>query len=219
MYDNYPNLIYEQNWDRERIVWCHEDTEHPPFWARLIDRKIVPEIEVRLQTKWINEVGSYRGLLGNPDAPVICVRGNHDFIDLAPMFAGGPVYEFGTDPSTVFEVAGLTWAGCRGINYIEGEWSDELRFEQTERFMKLPKDVDCLVTHPPPFGILDKADDSYGVQALRNYVMRHIYKDEDSGYGRLRAHFFGHVHENRGTTNYEGILFSNAATTWIASEI
>lgn len=217
MLPNFPNLIYEVGPDRHREVLTPNDPR-PALVGEPIDRRIVPEQEVRLQTRWIHNIGSYRTLLGSPDAPVICVRGNHDFIDIANMFDGGPVYEFHTGQE-VFEVAGLRWGGCRGINYIEGEWSDELRFEQTERFLQLPKDIDCLVTHPPPFGILDRAHDNYGVQALRNYVMRHVYKEEDSGYGRLRAHFFGHVHEARGTRNEDGILFSNAATTFIASEI
>lgn len=63
---------------------------------------------------------------------------------------------------------------------------------------KIPDDVDVLVTHSPPKGIMDKAwydrdDDRVGCPALRERLLE---------LKNLRLHVFGHIHENYGTVEY-----------------
>jgi Icc-related predicted phosphoesterase len=186
--------------------------------AGYLTRIIDPKREVELQTRWIREQGSWRRFLGSPEAPVIVCRGNHDFVDLAPLF-GGETYEIGLNSSEVHEVCGLRFGGVRGIPYIRGEWSDEFRDEFWHDLTKglYHANLDVLVTHAPPWGILDVHDpafgwgpDHIGAQAIWNYLAERIYVGPP-----IKVHLFGHAHgKNAQITEQGGILFSNAATTW-----
>lgn len=73
---------------------------------------------------------------------------------------------------------------------------------QEQLYAAIPDDTDVLVTHTPPYGILDR-DGSilYGSRVLLERV-RTI---------RPRLHLFGHIHKAHGTTNDEVTIFSNAA--------
>jgi len=71
------------------------------------------------------------------------------------------------------------------------------------RWSMIPSDVDVLVTHGPPYGILD-----------RNYAGRRI-GDPDLMQRvkqvRPRLHLFGHVHDQNGRMQRSGTTFVNAA--------
>ena len=73
---------------------------------------------------------------------------------------------------------------------------------QEQLYAAIPDDTDVLVTHTPPYGILDR-DGSilYGSRELLERV--HTI--------RPRLHLFGHIHKAHGTTNDGMIVFSNAA--------
>jgi Icc-related predicted phosphoesterase len=62
-----------------------------------------------------------------------------------------------------------------------------------DRWDLIPDDVDILVTHGPPFGVLDKVERDYGASVgdidLRDALEKRI---------RPRLHVFGHIHENGG---------------------
>lgn len=156
--------------------------------------------------------GCLRKLMAEPRAPVVCVRGNHDFTALAPLFDGGPVFEISDDPIRVsrwyYREGPLKIGGVRGVRRHRGRWADELTdAEFADRVAGLPSDLEVLVTHAPPEGILDVArSGSLGVPALRSYVARH-----DPSLPPLKAHLFGHIHESRGVVALGGTVFSNAA--------
>lgn len=232
MLQNFPLYVFESGFERRREIWDPlGDTPRPDSYY--VDRILDPKREKEKQDLWIESQSmqgrcdsentgeaSLRRYLGNPDAPIVCVRGNHDFTDLAPAF-GGDVWEVNDDPTRFTTVLGLKIGGCRGINFICGEWSDEIDATEFERRMKLvPKDLNILITHAPPQCILDAAGEHYGSAAIRSYVNRHMYDNE--GYGALKLHCFGHVHESFGskhTENTKGLIFSNAATSYILYEI
>ena len=73
---------------------------------------------------------------------------------------------------------------------------------QEQLYAAIPDGTDVLVTHTPPYGILDR-DGSilYGSRELLEKV-RAI---------RPRLHLFGHIHKAHGTTNDRMTVFSNAA--------
>lgn len=171
-------------------------------------REIIPSREEKNQQGWLDKQlkrGGLRRFLGNTDAPIVVVRGNHDFVDLAQGF-GGEVFEINNDCTRVVEFLNLRIGGVRGINYIIGEWADELDAPTWEEHAKdLPMDLDVLVTHAPPFGVLDAG---YGVDMFRRYVGRRYYTDNE-----LPLHCFGHVHEHQGIRDH-GTIYSNAATTY-----
>ena len=69
---------------------------------------------------------------------------------------------------------------------------------------RIPQDTDILVTHCPPYGILDQesGDDAHqGCEELRDTVLR----------VRPRLHIFGHVHGSYGTLRMPDTLSVNAS--------
>ncbi|CAI5730283.1 unnamed protein product [Hyaloperonospora brassicae] len=79
-------------------------------------------------------------------------------------------------------------------------------FADQQHWAKVPADVDLLVTHGPPHGILDTTftGTHVGSEALLKEVVSRI---------RPRFHVFGHVHEAYGATRVGGTVFVNAASS------
>lgn len=70
---------------------------------------------------------------------------------------------------------------------------------------KIPENTDILVTHGPPYGILDTISPrSY--QALGCEILRDRVKQV-----RPKIHVFGHIHGGRGIEYVDGTLFINAS--------
>ena len=74
--------------------------------------------------------------------------------------------------------------------------------KQEQLYAAIPEDTDVLVTHTPPYGILDR-DGSilYGSRELLGRV-RVV---------RPRLHLFGHIHKSHGALSAGVTVFSNAA--------
>ncbi len=210
-----------------RVEWEHNidllgDPSHPPPVGTLIEKKLTRDREITFQTRYLKKMGHghLRTLFANKDAPVVCCRGNHDYIDLAPAFARGPTFEISDDPTRTFLWSShndqLRIGGVRGMRRDRGRWSDELTLEEfSDRARRLPDDIDVLVTHSPPEGILDEIPGaSLGSPALRAYVTK-----RDLAYPPLSAHLFGHIHEAYGTRTLGETIFSNAACRWHEIEL
>lgn len=134
--------------------------------------------------------GGFRQLMGSPDAPVVCVRGNHDFADLSSLFGGcNLVHEF--VDNEVIEVLGLRITGHRGIPCIFGTWNDEVeRPALTERVRRMER-CDLFLTHYPPSGMLD-------YEILRGKVVSYgldgMLEELESRMPLTAVHCFGHIH-------------------------
>lgn len=76
-----------------------------------------------------------------------------------------------------------------------------------EEWEKIPKDVEILITHSPPFGILDYASSRTGNLGCQNLMWR-----VETEYKSLLLHGFGHIHESNGIKEKDGKIFLNAAT-------
>lgn len=172
---------------------------------------IEPEYEASRQRADVEafvRARGFRRLLGSPDAPVVCVRGNHDFMDLAPLFEGcNLVHEFIANEQ--IEVCGLRVTGHRGIPYIMGTWADETpRPDLLDRFRAMPR-ADLYLTHYAPAGILDER---LGLDGVASALAR---RHTDDSF----IHCFGHIHEAYGVAQFGSGVFSNAATTWHVIEV
>ena len=82
--------------------------------------------------------------------------------------------------------------------------------ELAEKWKLIPADIDILITHGPPNGILDEVPRKYwventGCEELRKRV------EEISVLGRLKLHVFGHIHCGYGQTEKFGVKFVNAS--------
>lgn len=69
---------------------------------------------------------------------------------------------------------------------------------------QIPDDVNILVTHGPPYQILDEVDhgDFVGCEELHNRIKR---------LSDLKLHVFGHIHEGRGMKMHNGVTYINAS--------
>ena len=80
--------------------------------------------------------------------------------------------------------------------------ADCISERQNENYAAVPADTDVLITHTPPYGILDFDDNiHYGSEELLQRVA------EISP----RLHLFGHIHRQHGTTDNGITSFSNSA--------
>jgi predicted phosphohydrolase len=79
----------------------------------------------------------------------------------------------------------------RAIEHPESVWA------------MIPEDIDVLVTHGPPYGILDRNSSGQHIGDRELLKRVHIV--------RPRLHLFGHVHDDNGETGKDGIRFVNAA--------
>ena len=144
--------------------------------------------------------GGFAPLLGSPASPIVCVRGNHDFIDLSPLFEGcNLVHEF--IDNEVVEVLGKRITGHRGIPYIHGTWSDEMTRESLRLKLDAMPDADIFLTHYPPAGILDSEisrgiEMGYGMEGMREALARRM--------GDRGLHCFGHIHGSGGSVREFG---------------
>jgi Icc-related predicted phosphoesterase len=218
MYDNFPIK------DRDKGSYTYR--------SYIID----PKHEIELQTKQVTQFianGGFRSRLGSPEAPIFCVRGNHDFIDLKPMFEGCDVHELLDNELLNVHINGhdLRVTGHRGIPWIFGTWNDEVqRADLVDRARRMPE-ADLFLTHYPPQGMLDslaphwasKSDsNNVGLEGMMNIIVHRVsseYELTDDGLtpeGPIRAaHCFGHIHECGGyKTQATDVMFSNAATTF-----
>jgi Icc-related predicted phosphoesterase len=93
-----------------------------------------------------------------------------------------------------------------------GNWAFMQSKTQAERYWRnAPDEVDLLVTHGPPRGILDenRAGEPCGCPSLLSYVER----------VKPKVHCFGHIHESYGSYTNEDTLFYNVSTMNIDYEI
>ena len=73
---------------------------------------------------------------------------------------------------------------------------------QSRHYANIPADTDVLITHSPPYGILDFDDNIHCGSEEILARLPELY---------LKAHLFGHIHAQHGITQQKGVIYSNAA--------
>lgn len=143
----------------------------------------------------------------------IFIAGNHD-IQLQkigkqlPDWVYPDKFHFLWDSGVTIE--GIKFYGSPWVTTINGRWAfEQNEFELERHFIRIPGDTDVLITHGPPYGILNDVYGRHiGSQALRTRVEKL----------RPRYHFFGHCHEDFGAfervyqDDGRSTVFCNAAT-------
>ncbi|NDV65146.1 metallophosphoesterase [Bacteroides sp. 224] len=126
----------------------------------------------------------------------IFVAGNHDDCLYGEQIEGLP------DNCHYLCCSGIEFEGLRfwGVPLFMG---DILKKGRMEEIMKeIPNDTDVLISHNPPFGILDFDDGmNYGCRILLEAVER----------VNPFYHFFGHIHAANGVETINKTTFVNSA--------
>lgn len=129
----------------------------------------------------------------------IFIAGNHDDCMLDATLEGLPddVHYLSDNGITI---DGISFYGTPMFVTFEDEDLKEI-----EHYEQIPDNIDILITHRPPLGILDSIDDKlhYGSSILLDKVSKI----------KPKMHLFGHVHAAYGTIDWKGITFSNAGVT------
>lgn len=136
----------------------------------------------------------------------IVIAGNHDFVEKWPLEK--TISEFARYGILYLQDAGVC---LNGITLYGSPWTTKFNnwafgkneFELNEIWQTLPDNVDILITHGPPKGILDYAHHQYlGSSALKDSFLQ----------CKPRIHVFGHIHEQGGKSHKAfGILHYNVA--------
>jgi Icc-related predicted phosphoesterase len=182
---------------------------------------VVPDVDVLIQSGDATTIGSVQQLrafnrwfAALPHKHKIFVAGNHDWLfekdhDLARRLL---------DPSIVYlqdssaEIDGLRIYGSPWQPRFF-DWAFNLNRgpEMAEKWALIPDEIDILITHGPPHGILDLVprkgwDEKTGCEELRKRV------EQVANFGRLKLHVFGHIHCGYGVHEEFGVKFVNAST-------
>lgn len=148
-----------------------------------------------------------------PHKQKIYIAGNHDwlyFLDnpLARSLTHKSVHYLQDDFVHVngLKIYGSPWQP----RFFDWAFNLERGPEMAEKWAKIPQDVDILLTHGPPFGILDKvnqkgSESHEGCEELRKRV------EVLAAFGKLKLHIFGHIHGGHGVHEEFNIKFINAS--------
>lgn len=98
------------------------------------------------------------------------------------------------------KIFGSPWTKTfKGMNPKCKAFTCDTEEELAEKFSLIPADIDILITHSPPYGILDGIPLEYdgteyhaGSTSLRNMVL------DGNHFTNLKHHIFGHIHEQGG---------------------
>ena len=135
----------------------------------------------------------------------LLIAGNHDF-----LFEKDSGYARSLISSSIIylensacEIMGLKFWGSPVTPWFFDWAFNKQRGEEIRRFWdEIPSDTDVLVTHGPPFGILDKnaRGENTGCEELCRALER----------VRPRLHIFGHIHEGYGIAEQDEMTLVNA---------
>ena len=139
------------------------------------DQRVLDDVD-----SWFAEV---------PAKHIVCIGGNHDFLLQSRQFRFSHA-TFLEDRR--IEIEGLTLYGspwCPDlVNFAYYADDDQLK----ERWKKIPQGVDVLITHTPPYGLLDLP-----TSGSIHLGCPHLLAELDRV--RPKLHVFGHVHASHGT--------------------
>jgi len=136
---------------------------------------------------------------------IVCIGGNHDFALQARSERTTQCFH----NAVYLEDSALQY---EGVNFYGAPWTPELRFFAffqdraglQKKWDLIPEDTHVLITHTPPYDILDKS--SRGLVLGCPLLMRRVKSIAPV------LHCFGHVHASAGQETVDGTHFVNAAS-------
>lgn len=159
--------------------------------------------------KWLNK---------QPAVNIISLNGNHEkwveknFV-LAKQVAEEVCPKVHFIDEGLIEIEGLKiWCSAITPYFFNWAWNRYPGEDIQKHWDRIPKDIDVLVTHGPPYGILDGVPEfgnGTGKMSLRHCGCPQLLDKVLEI--KPHAHIFGHIHSGYGTTSRDGITFINAA--------
>jgi Icc-related predicted phosphoesterase len=155
----------------------------------------------------IDEMKEFNQWLGTlPHRYKIVIAGNHDlYLESVPSMANVFITNAIYLNDSGIEIEGLKiWGSPISPNYQDWAFNRERGEAIRKHWEMIPQDTDILITHCPPFGILDFNDKGKheGCQDLLEIVQQKI---------KPRLHVFGHLHDAHGLDKIGETIFVNAS--------
>ena len=177
--------------------------------------------QLQIMAEW------FRHLVETKYEHLVVIGGNHDFIldgfrkenaeFVLPRLFGNTRIHYLRDESLWLNFPGNRTVKFYGTPWtISGEWafSEMDRYKRRELFNKIPSDTDVLISHGPPYSILDRCDNgSHGYGSVGDLELLGAVE-------RVRplVHCYGHIHDGYGQTKIGSTTFVNAASTQVKGE-
>ena len=156
----------------------------------------------------LEEVKAFLDWYGSlPHTHKVLIAGNHDFLaEREPRLFRSLI----PDNLIYLEDSGVTIEGIRIWGSPIQPWFFDWAFNRQrgadirQHWALIPDDTDILVTHGPPYGILDRVARDGSPVGCRDLLRR--INDID-----IKINVFGHIHEAYGQQSVGNTLFLNAA--------
>lgn len=136
----------------------------------------------------------------------IVIGGNHDFYleqnnETCKQLLYNAIYL--CDESVIIEGIKF-WGSPISPAFHDWAFNRKRGSEIRKHWELIPEDTDILITHCPPYGILDKNEfnESCGCEELLNILNTRI---------KPKLHIFGHIHEGYGILKLENTTYINAS--------
>jgi Icc-related predicted phosphoesterase len=136
-----------------------------------------------------------------PAKHILCIGGNHDFLLQTQEFRFRHA-QFLED--SCVEISGLTFYGTPWCPDLSGFAYYANADELLDRWKRIPSGIDVLITHTPPYGILDLPT-SGAVHLGCPHLQQELKRI------RPRLHVFGHVHASHGMNKTQTTHYINAS--------
>ncbi len=196
-----------------RIV-CLSDTHNCNSQIDVPDGDILIHSGDATITGTLHEITLFNEWFGGlPHQYKIFVAGNHDWLFEHDREAAVSLLDLGTiylqDAS--IEIEGLKIYGSPWQpRFFDWAFNLNRGYELAEKWALIPEDTDILITHGPPYGILDLVprrgwDENTGCEELRKRI------EQIAELSRLKLHVFGHIHCGYGGHEEQDIRFVNAS--------
>ncbi len=160
----------------------------------------------------LEDVESFNSWLGElPHKYKVCISGNHDFcFEQRPEEARSLITNAHYLQDEEITIGGLKIYGSPWQPWFYN-WAFNLRRGEPlrEKWEKIPSDIDILITHGPPHGILDRVFTGEKVGCEELLLKLRFFEN-------LKLHVFAHIHEARGTYEHQGIKMVNASICTLA---
>ena len=149
----------------------------------------------------VSDFNSWLGSL--PHRHKVVIPGNHEFALEEPRNRGAITNAILLVDSGV-EIEGLKIWGSPVTPLYGGAFGKSRAEDRKKHWAQIPEDTDILITHTPPFAILDHGGSSErreGCPQLLEAVFQAM----------PRLHVFGHIHAGYGTLRTPDTVFVNAS--------
>lgn len=161
--------------------------------------------DVWFQKLWLQD-NFANWLERQPANQIVGIAGNHDFaLQKEPEIARNLPWTYLRDHQATFK--GFKIYGTPWVPNLPSWafWKDSYGLKRV--FEAIPDDVDILVTHGPPFGIMDLSSPKYGSVHCGSQELL----DEITVRIMPKLHVWGHIHESH------GVMHDSVEDTYLAN--